>query len=286
MIALGVANDFAQSQDKISKEKVAEASPAISKQSKPTANKYKIRQEIFPYRIGATDLKIVVSKTSSKPSKFVYFNMHDNENTSVEAVVEIIKKYGGTLVELQNGGERLIKFSLKDNRFTFDPNRIFTVDGIKKTLKFSGDSSIESQTEVVKFAGKLESYLKKVRLIIAVHNNTDENYSIKSYEKDGEFAADAKLVNINSEIDADDFFYVTEKTSFERLKEKNQNVALQNNAQVTDDGSLSVYCGRNKIAYINVEGEHGHLRQQTEMLEILRRLIEIQISAKKKFRGK
>ena len=253
-------------------------------QNKPPLKKYKLKQEVFPYQLGDTTVKIVVNKTLPAVSKFVYFNMHDNENTAVEATNEIIKKYGGTLIELQNDGKRLIKFSVKDEQFTIDPNRIFTNDGIVKTLKNNGEYTIEAEKETNKFAAKLKDFLKNVRLVIAVHNNTDENYSIKSYEKDGEFEMDAKLVNINLETDVDDFFFVTDKNIFKFLKEKNQNVALQDNVNVTDDGSLSVYSGNHKIPYINVEGEHGHLTEQIKMLELLQEVTKDFSRVKRKAR--
>ncbi len=259
---------------------------SVLSQNKPPLKKYKIEEKVFQYKIGATIVKIAIGRTSKLASKFVYFNMHDNENTAVEAAKEIIGKYGGTLIELQTDGERLINFSLEDKNFTFDPNRIFTEIGIEKTLKHNGSYTNEAKNETGKFAGKLKEFLKDARLIIAVHNNTDENYSIKSYEKDGEFAKDIKLANIDPETDIDDFFYVTEDNFFKFLKRKNQNVALQNNAKVNDDGSLSVYCGRNKISYINVESEHEHLSEQIKMLEILQKLTKDFSVVKKKTRSK
>jgi hypothetical protein len=254
-------------------------------QSKSPLKKYKIAENVFQYKLGDTTVKIVVGKTSKFPLKFVYFNMHDNENTAIEAAREVIEKYGGTFIELQIEGERLINFSLKDKSFTFDPNRIFTDVGIEKTLKLNGSYTTEARNETSKFAEKLKEYLKNARLIIAVHNNTDENYSIKSYETGGEYAREIKHFNINTEMDIDDFYYVTEDSHFKFLKEKNQNVVLQNNANVTDDGSLAVYCGKNKISYINVESEHGHLREQTDMLEILQESIKNFGQAKKKARS-
>jgi hypothetical protein len=35
---------------------------------------------------------------------------------------------------------------------------------------------------------------------------------------------------------------------------------------MTDDGSLSVYCGKLGIPYVNVEAQHGHLVRQLKML--------------------
>jgi hypothetical protein len=121
-------------------------------QNKPPLKKYKIEQKVFRYKLGDKTVKIVISKTSKRPSKFVYFNIHDNENTAVEAAKEIIEKYGGTLIELRNNGKRLINFSLKDEQFTFDPNRIFTKVGIRKTLKNNGGYTIEAERETNKFA--------------------------------------------------------------------------------------------------------------------------------------
>lgn len=256
---------------------------AIS-QNKSPIKKYKIEQEVFQYKLGDTTVKIVFNKISKRPSKFVYFNMHDNENTAVEAAKEVIAKYGGTLIELRNNGKRLVNFSLEDKQFTFDPNRIFTVTGIRETLKRNGEYTTEAEKETNNFAQKLKDFIKNYRLIIAVHNNTNGNYSIESYKKDREFGKDAKLVNIKSEMDIDDFFFVTDKNIFEILKEKNQNVVLQDNSNVTDDGSLSVYCGKNKIPYINVESEHGHFREQTRMLEILQEITKDFSKIKRKIR--
>ena len=45
------------------------------------------------------------------------------------------------------------------------------------------------------------------------------------------------------------------------------NVVLQNNANVTDDGSLSVYCGQREIEYVNVEAQHGHRGANRKMLK-------------------
>lgn len=252
-------------------------------QRKSTGGRYQIKQRIFRHEIGATTIKIVVNKALKSASKTVYFNLHDNENTAAEAAAKTIERFGGTFIELQIEGKRLIEFSSNDSEFTIDPNRIFTLHGIKKTLQLNGEYSFEAQKEIVKFAGKLKGFLKKAKLVVAVHNNTDENYSIKSYGESGELAADVKLVNVNAGKDADDFFYVTDGKFYKMLKAENQNVALQDNREAADDGSLSIYCGRHKISYVNVESEHGHFAEQLKMLEILQKTIKnLRLSQAKK----
>jgi hypothetical protein len=56
------------------------------------------------------------------------------------------------------------------------------------------------------------------------------------------------------------------------------NVVLQNNTTVEDDGSLSVYCGKNRISYINFESESGHFEEQIKMIT------EIYIGIKKNWK--
>ena len=231
--------------------------------------RYKLEESIENVKIGETEIKIVSYKTSK--SKPIYFRPHENETTSSIAVKEVLARRGGTLVELKSKGERFIKFLLKQKNFSFDPNRIFSPKGIEKTL---GSTSIEAQIAVTEFVEKLFSdHLTSKKLIIAVHNNTDgAPLSMETYQKaDKSEIADFA---INPIRDADDFFYVTDENFFEFLKKKGFNVALQNNQTVEDDGSLSVYCGKQGIPYVNVEAQSGHLREQIEMLEALQELFD------------
>lgn len=229
-------------------------------------------KETIKLTVGETGIDAVVHK--GKTDKPLYFNMHDDESTSVEAAKKFVGKTDGKIVELKHDGSRLIKFNLKNKQFTIDPNRIFTTLGIKKTLDNYGDTSPEAEKAVDEFAKNLiTKLLANSKEIIALHNNTDNAYSVKSYEKGGEYEKDAAAVFVKEGNDIDDFFFVTEQKHFDALKAKGFNVVLQNNKTVTDDGSLSVYCGREKITYINVEAQHGHIAEQVKMLEALREVL-------------
>lgn len=229
-------------------------------------------QENLTLKLGESEFQAIVNR--GKTLKPVYFNMHDDENTSVEAAKWVADKIGGTVIELKHSGNRLINFQLKNKSYKIDPNRIFTSVGINKTLKNYGGTSPEAEAEVDKFAKKLiADFLKQTDTIIALHNNTNNEYSAKSYEKGGDFEKDAAQVFINPANDIDDFFFVTEEKHFNKIKEKGFNVILQDNKNVTDDGSLSVYCGNEKITYINIEAEHGHRAEQVKMLEVLREIL-------------
>jgi hypothetical protein len=43
-------------------------------------------------------------------------------------------------------------------------------------------------------------------------------------------------------------------------------VVLQS-ANAIDDGSLSIYCQKNKLPYINIEAQHGQKAEQIKMLQ-------------------
>ncbi len=204
----------------------------------------------------------------------IYFNMHDDENTAVEAAKQVLDKTDARLIEIQASGDRLISFNLDTVVYRFDPNRIYTSLGRMKTLKKYSTYSPEADSVVEQFANYITgNLLKNTSLIVTLHNNSPDNYSILSYAQSGEYETDAAEVFVNKNQDPDDFFYVTEKKFFDKISQKGFNVLLQDNSKVTDDGSLSVYCGKNGIEYINVEAEKGHLVQQKEMILALQELI-------------
>ena len=132
---------------------------------------------------------------------------------------------------------------------------------------------MEAEHAVDRFARELLSIyaIDRADVVIALHNNTEENYSALSYQKGGVYADDAEEVFIKHGSDPDDFFFVTERAVFDALRRRAYNVVLQDNRRATDDGSLSVYCGRAGVRYINVEAQDGHLDQQVAMLRRWRR---------------
>lgn len=252
-------------------DKLPFAEPQPTPKNTPANNNGEPDQTIEKIKIGETEIQIVTRKSAN--AKPLYFRPHENEVTSSDATAQTIKKYGGTFVELKSKGERNIGFTLKGKNFSIDPNRIFSAAGIEKTIgNGGGNTRTEAVKEVSNFVDALlNRFLTDKKMLIAVHNNTNGgNLSIETYKT----SPDAASVYANPSRDIDDFFYVTDEKFFNFLKEKKFNVVLQNNVAVTDDGSLSVYCGKKGISYINIESEHGHLPQQIEMLEAIQEMIK------------
>ena len=193
-------------------------------------------------------------------------NVHDNENTSVQAAKLVIDSLGGTLMQLRHTGERNIQFKHEGRAYQFDTNSIFTDKGAQETIRNLGTYSDAAFQLVRRFANALVDSIR-AEVIFTLHNNTAGNYSAASYL--AEYKSDAADVYLNPDRHPDDFFFVTERLFFEELKGRGFNVVLQNNATVTDDGSLSVLAGQRGIPYINIEAQHGHLDEQVEMLLVI-----------------
>ncbi len=200
----------------------------------------------------------------------VCINLHDNEFTSVQAARSVLELKGGTLIRIENNAQRVVRFRLRGVIYGFDPNRIFSRTGIEQTLKENGRTSPQAIEEVEKFARRLLQLIPEtVSCVIALHNNTEEAYSVKSYLTGGDRQKDAKEVYANEKQDVDDIAFTTDRTLFEKMSALGYNSILQDNESVKKDGSMSVYYGEQNRRYINIETQHGRTGQYQEMLDKL-----------------
>ncbi len=233
-----------------------------------------LQTQVRSIRLGETEISVA---TMEKPgSRFVYVNLHANENTSVLAGQDVLKRSGGRLVKLRHTGQRDLSFTVGGQAYRVDPNRIFTQLGVRATLEKQSRYSEDAARSVSRFA---EELLKVYRIdeadaVIALHNNTPGMYSALSYAGGGALAHDAEDVFIRDGSDPDDFFFATERVVFDALKRRGHNAVLQDNRRVTDDGSLSVYCGKANVRYVNVEAEHGDLKKQTQMILDIKSILD------------
>lgn len=222
------------------------------------------------FQLGDTNFHAFVHQKRSPSPTMI--NVHDDENTSVEAGKVSLNTDGGRIIELVHTGDRLITFRLNGQNYKFDPNRIFSDAGITATLKKHSTYTEAAHAEIKKFATQ---YLNRFAFdrepfIIALHNTSDTIFSVLTFAPGGTAADDASQVHVNPNRSKYDFFYVTDQRFYDYLKAKDFNVVLQNNNQVTDDGSLSVYFSQKNIPYINVEADVHHLDNQIEMVKVMR----------------
>lgn len=202
-------------------------------------------------------------------SPFIFISLHDDEITGQKVIATYIKTHRSASVSIENKRKRLISFRKGKKIYSFDPNRIFTQNGIQSTLRLYGAYSEAAAKITNAFAQLILQQISKARIIIAVHNNTNGNYSLLSYLKGGKFYKNASRVYRNPALDTDDFFLTTSVIMFNKLKQKGFNTVLQDNKNVTDNGSLSVYFRNSNKLYVNIEAQEGHYAVQLKMLEAL-----------------
>ncbi|HDV5710737.1 TPA: protein tyrosine phosphatase [Legionella pneumophila] len=210
------------------------------------------------HRVMVGDEPVIIQQTKGQGKTFVH--VHHNEQTALKAAKAVIRKEGGSLITLIHSGGRNIVFHLHNQRYEFDPNRIFTDKGIKKTLAQYSYYTPEAHQEVKKLADKIKALLPEGK-VIAVHNNS--SYSLKDYLPGHELAKDAKALYMNPDNYFRNFYLVTKLSDYLRLKMQGFNGVLQK-PSATDDGSLSVYLA--KRDYINVEAGYDQLAEQIKML--------------------
>jgi hypothetical protein len=223
-------------------------------------------QDTIPLFLSGAEVKLLIFGNDS--SDVLLYNMHDNENTSALAGRIISQKYKGEYFELIHDGKRNLSFLLGEDSIHIDPNRIYTDTGVWMQLQKNKITDTLAFQLISAWRDQVLSVLaiKERSLVIALHNNTEENYSFKSYLPDQEYEKEAQSYYHGCTPDYDDFFFVTDHTILHALIAGQYNVVLQANETMTDDGSLSVYCAKLGIPYVNVEAQHGHIWRQLYML--------------------
>ncbi len=212
----------------------------------------------FPVQLG--DSTVVIQLQQHGPGK-AFVHLHQNETTALQAAKSIIAAEGGNLLTLVHSGQRNIVFNLHHKRYEFDPNRIFSDIGIKKTLMQFGEYAPEAHKEVSKLAVKIKKLLPKGK-IIAVHNN--RAYSLKDYLPGHHLAQEGRALNVHDKGHYRNFYMVTKNRDYRRLKALSFNSVWQAK-NPADDGSLSVYLSARE--YINVEAGYDQLTAQIKMLQ-------------------
>jgi hypothetical protein len=231
-----------------------------------------IRMTQTNMQLGDAEVQLVTSQGG--PNGMSYLSLHENESTGVAAARVMLNRFGGRLVELRSRHQRLLTFSVEGNGYVVDPNRVFTDIGIDKSLRLNGRYSLAAHHAVVRFRDSLVAgiFTPDAGSILAIHNNAVGGLSINRYAIGGTLEREAARVAINPKLDAHDFFLSVDNSLFQRLSTGGSNVVLQS-LTPTDDGSMSVYCQRRGVAYVNIEAAFGHLHEQTQMLELVVRAI-------------
>ena len=219
--------------------------------------------------IGDNVVRVRSYETKGLPILFVA--LHDNENTGIRAAHNAINAYGGRLIELRAINQRWIPFNVGERRVLFDPNWMFSVSGVKRSLRDYRVYSLKACRMVTSFSRRIieELDVDSFKVVVSLHNNTDGHFSILSYGRKGRYASQVRKLHISEHSDVDDFFLVTDINMFRYIKMKNYNVVLVKKHVVAGDGSLMGYSVERDVDYLNIEAQHLHFSKQREMINLV-----------------
>ncbi len=192
-----------------------------------------------------------------------YLHIHGNESTARQVLLQHAKTHKGEYF-LVIGSKRLVTVG----ECSIDPNRMFTVEGARKSLERynSNKSSVHLAAAMALLDRDRSRFLRLVAppkdgVMIAMHNNSD-GYSI---------ADEVPISDRVSMPDKDhphEFMLATNEADFEAASKGPFNIVLQNTVR-DDDGSFSVLSASRGLRYFNIEAANGNFSKQQEMLSFL-----------------
>ena len=207
-------------------------------------------------------VKFEILKNGESNRRYIW--IHGDEKTSELLIRKYLMENDGTAY-LINSAEREVLI----NGYIIDPNRIFTNDGVKKSLiKLNKNiSKLDINKTIELINNDRDSFFESISppeggLLIALHNN------IREYSIDNEIPLSTAVSLKNMDHpDHHNFFICTNREDYNLLKESPFNVVLQDKQIENDDGSLSWYASRKNIRFINIETRLGYLSTQSKMLK-------------------
>ncbi|MCD9188656.1 MAG: hypothetical protein LUM44_19715 [Pyrinomonadaceae bacterium] len=225
------------------------------------------------------EIRVYTKKLPNQTFNKTFAVVHNDEQTGLNAVKEVISQKGGRLVEVVSKNKsRYLSLKLAGKTICIDPNRIYTDEGIKADLqdkmrgcKYLTEEEAKKETNIAPvrtFAQNLQNIIQdkgnsNYKFIVAVHNNdpggclTFEVFS-KSFLCDKKSVKQTeKVLESTPKDNIDNFIIVTTPTLFDALKNKGFHLVLQVGKEKltgdANDGSMSVYASLNDLRYIVLE---------------------------------
>jgi len=191
-----------------------------------------------------------------------YFWIHGDETTARDVLRAHMERFRGRALFVDNP-TRVIQ----SGTMTFDPNRMFTEEGLERNLvRLNPDASEAERRRIHKLVGRDRNKLLRALtpprngLLTVLHNNS-RGYSVKDE------VPISNDVWMPAESEPNDFMLCTDPADFAILKRSPFNVVLQSQARGEEDGSLSRLAAARKIRYVNIEAATGRDASQRAMLE-------------------
>jgi hypothetical protein len=250
----------------------------------PAPQAANLSETVQTLKVGASEFSVRVVGDADSPFRYVV--LHGDEETAPLATEAHLKRHPGVMIQLVNPRKRSVTFKLPGLPYTydFDPNRIFTRAGIEKNVRALNRRTRPSRfprlyEEVERFRERLLQLILGSRppdlAVIAVHNNSTSprsDFSFETFVNSRGYFPGVEAMQYQRGQSPFNLFIVTESAMYDGLARRGLNVVLENAQLAHDDGSLSVFCGREGIRYANIETRQGELSRQIEMLDTVREI--------------
>ncbi|HOJ50789.1 MAG TPA: hypothetical protein PKW55_08260 [Spirochaetota bacterium] len=213
----------------------------------------------------------IIEKKGDISNRFIFVAIHNNERDAIKTLRLAVENYGGKgfiFINRSRPGQRIIRVKKGRVSFLYDPNRIFSLEGIIETLKYYNSHFYYIKNYAIKYLRKISVMIIKElgivqnsnSYIISLHNNIKtSDLSVKLFER-----SKYKVI-IKKPLESKNFVLVNDKKLFERLSELDINVVFFQGKY--NDGSLGYFCTKNNYKYINIETRFGEFEKQVEILK-------------------
>ncbi len=220
---------------------------------------------------GGLNWQLLVVRNTSHPATVLWVVPHDNEGAAFDSAVQGVRKYGGTVVAVKTGGERL--------NHGQDPNRNFDLG--------SGPLCPGQQSRSPLYTAQILRWRIGGASVVGLHTND------QGFDGDGKGGSGTVSIRLSSKglkpfpaphaIGAspdDTMVYVASKLApsgdaglkqlVDRLNARRVNVAYEIVSPASNDCSLSNYSVLGGIPrYFNVEAVHGDVAGHRAVVETL-----------------
>ncbi len=200
-------------------------------------------------------------------SKRRYLHIHGDEATARDVLREHSKSHPGRYFFIA-GQKRTVPVG----ELVIDPNRMFTLDGARKSLISNNRDATPAQIEASMAVLNRDrpAFLKAVLppkggLMVAMHNNSN------GYSVENEIPISNKVSFVDKEH-PHEFILATNEGDFAHLARGKWNVVLQETVP-QDDGSFSVLSARLGLRYCNIEAGAANFNKQRDMLLFLEEIL-------------
>jgi len=213
---------------------------------------------------------LLVTHPGSSHGAF-WFLPHDDENSAFDAAIYAVRKYGGGFLSVVSGGKRYHSGQ--------DPNRNFSSSTRKiASCRYQKGASPLYTKYVFSI---INAYRSSGMPYLALHNNTNgggvsilrSSHSVRSflaYPRE-------KIKRGRGLMDEDSLIYIAgtsaypSKSKLNALLHRGINVKYESVNRANNDCSMSNYVvlGKRSTRYYNIETQHGDVRTQRRMIDIL-----------------